>query len=73
MPSDVCVKSYSAMARSNGATEQEIAEAVAMSGLTRSASTILNGMLTDENQFKKDVDAIVRHVSTPPGKKSAAR
>jgi AhpD family alkylhydroperoxidase len=73
MPSDVCVKNYTAMARNNGATEQEIQEAIAMAGLTRSASTMLNGLLTDENQFKHDVDAVVRHVTAPPGKKAAAR
>jgi AhpD family alkylhydroperoxidase len=74
LPSAGCVKDYTAMARANGATDQEISEAVAMSGLTRSASTVLNGSLTDENQWRKDIDAIVKHVSQPaPGKKSAQR
>lgn len=74
LPSAGCVKDYTAMARANGATDQEINEAVAMSGLTRSASTVLNGSLTDETQWRKDVDAIVKHVSQPaPGKKSAQR
>jgi AhpD family alkylhydroperoxidase len=74
LPSAGCVKDYTAMARANGATDEEISEAVAMSGLTRSASTVLNGSLTDETQWRKDVDTIVKHVSQPvPGKKSAAR
>ncbi len=74
LPSASCVKDYTAMARANGATDREIEEAVAMSGLTRSASTVLNGSLTDEAQWRKDIDAIVKHVTQPAvGKKSASR
>jgi AhpD family alkylhydroperoxidase len=73
LPSAGCVKDYTAMARGSGATEQEIQEAVAMAGLTRSASTVLNGAMPDESQWRHDIDSIVRHVSAGPGKKSAAR
>jgi AhpD family alkylhydroperoxidase len=73
LPSAQCVKDYTAMARANGATEQELQEAVAMSGLTRSASTVLNGTMPDEVQWRKDIDAIVKHVTGGPGKKAAAR
>lgn len=71
MPSAVCVKDYTAMARANGATEQEIQEAVAMAGLTRSASTVLNGAMPDETKWRRDIDAIVKKVSG--GKKAASR
>ncbi|MFT3841891.1 MAG: carboxymuconolactone decarboxylase family protein [Myxococcaceae bacterium] len=74
LPSALCVRDYTAMARANGASDQEISEAVAMSGFTRSASTVLNGGLTDETQWRKDIDTIIKHVSQPaPGKKSAQR
>lgn len=71
LPSAVCVKDYTAMARANGATEQEIQEAVAMAGLTRSASTVLNGAMPDEAQWRRDINSIVKHVSG--GKKAASR
>jgi AhpD family alkylhydroperoxidase len=65
LPSDSCVKDYTAMARGNGATEQEIQEAVAMAGFTRSASTILNGSLTDEVAWRHQVDQVAKFVSKP--------
>lgn len=73
LPSAQCVKDYTSMARANGATEQEIQEAVAIAGFTREASTVLNGAMPDEAQWKKDVDAIVKFVSAPPAKRAAAR
>lgn len=63
-PSAACVKDYTAAARANGASEQEIQEAIALAGFTRSASTVLNGMQVDENQWKRDVNQIVKHVTT---------
>jgi AhpD family alkylhydroperoxidase len=65
LPSDSCVKDYTAIARGNGATEQEIQEAVAMAGYTRSASTVLNGSMTDEQTWRKQVDQVIKFVSTP--------
>lgn len=73
LPSASCVKDYTGMARANGATEQEIQEAVAMAGLTRSASTVLNGSMPDENAWRRDVDSIVKFVTTSAAKKTAAR
>jgi AhpD family alkylhydroperoxidase len=65
LPSDSCVKNYTAMARGNGATDQEIQEAVAMAGYTRSASTVLNGSLTDEASWRRQVDQVIKFVSKP--------
>ena len=39
--------------------DQEIGEALAMAGLTRHWSTFLNGTLTSESTFRKEVDQIV--------------
>jgi AhpD family alkylhydroperoxidase len=72
IPSATCVKDYTAAARANGASEQELQEAIAMSGFTRSASTVLNGSMTDEASWKRDVDQIVKYVSAP-GKRTAAK
>ena len=59
VPCEYCVYFHTEAARLNGATDEEIKEAVAMSGLTRMGSTILNGNQTDKAQFKRDVQRIV--------------
>lgn len=73
LPSVQCVKDYTMMARGNGATEQEIQEAVAIAGLVRSASTVLNGSMLDHAEWKRQIDTIVKHVSGAGAKKSASR
>ena len=62
IPCQYCVYFHTAAAQLYGATDQEIREAVAMSAITRDVSTVLNGNLTDEVQFRKDVDQIVVNV-----------
>jgi len=42
-----------------GANDTEIKEAIAMAAITRHWSTVLNGSLIDEDQFRKEVDQIV--------------
>jgi AhpD family alkylhydroperoxidase len=59
VPCKYCVYFHTAAARLNGATEQEIQEAVAMASMTRFWSTILNGTMQDELQVKREVDRIV--------------
>jgi AhpD family alkylhydroperoxidase len=59
VPCSYCVVAHTEAARLNGATDDEIREAVAMAGLTRQWSTWLNGTLQDEASFRKDVDQIV--------------
>lgn len=54
-----------------GRTDGEIAEAVAMAAFTRDMSTLLNGMQVDEVQFRKDVEHLVKNVTTK--KEHAAR
>lgn len=55
IPCHYCVWADTETAKANGATEGEIAEAVAMSALTRHWSTFLNGMQVDFEQFKKEM------------------
>jgi AhpD family alkylhydroperoxidase len=54
IPCRYCVWLDTKMAREKGATEAEIAEAVAMAGMTRNWSTVLNGMQVDFDTFKAE-------------------
>jgi hypothetical protein len=42
-----------------GATDGEIAEAIAMAAIVRHWSTFLNGLMVDETLFRRDVDQLV--------------
>lgn len=55
IPCSYCIWSDTQTAKQMGATEAEIGEAVAMAGLTRNTSTLLNGLQVDFNQFKKEM------------------
>ena len=59
VPCRFCVYFHTEAAKLNGASDQEIAEALAMAGLTRHWSTFLNGTMTSETTFRKEVDQIV--------------
>ena len=54
IPCRYCVWLDTKFAREMGATDQEIAEAVAQAGLTRHWSAILNGMQIDFETFKAE-------------------
>jgi AhpD family alkylhydroperoxidase len=54
IPCRYCVWLDTKFARDMGATDQEIAEAVAQAGLTRHWSAILNGMQIDFEAFKAE-------------------
>ena len=69
VPCRYCVIAHTELAKLNGATDGEIAEAVAMAAFTRDMSTLLNGMQVDETQFRKDVEHLVKNVT---GKKEHA-
>lgn len=59
IPCHYCVYFHTAAARLNGATDEEIAEAVAMAAIVRHWSTVLNGMQVDPAVFKQETDAIL--------------
>lgn len=59
IPCQYCVYFHTAAAKANGATDEELREAVAMSAIVRHWSTVLNGMQVDMNGFKKDVDDVL--------------
>ncbi len=55
IPCQYCIWSDTRAAREQGASDDEIAEAVAMSALTRHWSTFLNGMQIDFDTYKKEL------------------
>jgi AhpD family alkylhydroperoxidase len=59
IPCEYCIYFHTEAAKLNGATDEEVREAVAMAAVTRMASTILNGTQTDKAEFKKDTQRIV--------------
>jgi len=69
IPCDYCIEFHTAVARKNGATEQQIREAVGMAAMTRMASTVINGNQVDKVQFSKDLQ---RMAGDAPKKPAAA-
>jgi AhpD family alkylhydroperoxidase len=62
MPSDKLEYWGHLSCQANQATDQEQDEAVIMSALTRQWSTVLNGLMLDKDQFKKEVDKVMAYV-----------
>ena len=66
-----CALFHTEAAKLNGATDVEIAEASAVSGLTMLGSTFLNAQQVDYEQFRKETLEIVAYVkSHPPPEKA---
>jgi AhpD family alkylhydroperoxidase len=63
IPCHYCVYFHTAVAKANGATDEEVREAVAMAAITRHWSTVLNGMNVDYAAFKADMDAVLKHAA----------
>ena len=64
VPCRFCVIAHTEFAKLNGASDAEIKEAIGMASVTRNLSTMLNGMQVDETQFRKDVDRLVKNVTS---------
>jgi AhpD family alkylhydroperoxidase len=60
IPCAYCTYAHTKAATSEGATEAEVREAVAMAALTRHWSTFLNGAMIDEATFRKETDQAVK-------------
>lgn len=67
IPCNYCSYIDTEMAKLNGATTAEIQEAVAMAGMVRHWSTVLNGLMQDEKAFQKEVDGIFMHLQKRMG------
>ena len=59
IPCQYCIYFHTAAAKANGATDEEIREAVAMAAVARHWSTVLNGMQVDIAGFKRDTDTVL--------------
>lgn len=60
IPCSYCIYFHTAAAKANGATDEEIREAVAMAAIVRHWSTVLNGMQVDLAAFKQETDSVLR-------------
>jgi AhpD family alkylhydroperoxidase len=60
IPCQYCVYFHTAVAKANGATDEDIKEAVAMAAIVRHWSTVLNGMQVDLAGFKHETDTVLR-------------
>jgi AhpD family alkylhydroperoxidase len=60
IPCQYCVYFHTAAAKANGASEQEIREAVAMAAIVRHWSTVLQGMQVDVAAFRQETDTVLR-------------
>ncbi|WP_246680011.1 carboxymuconolactone decarboxylase family protein [Mesorhizobium sp. B2-4-1] len=58
IPCQYCVYFHTEAAKLNGATDEEIKEAVAMAAIVRHWSTMLNGSQVDLTAFKKQTDDV---------------
>jgi AhpD family alkylhydroperoxidase len=60
IPCQYCVYFHTAVAKANGATDEEVREAVAMAAIARHWSTVLNGMQVDLATFKRETDTVLK-------------
>ena len=60
IPCQYCIYFHTAAAKANGASDEEIREAVAMASIARHWSTVLNGMQVDLAAFKRETDTVLR-------------
>jgi AhpD family alkylhydroperoxidase len=76
IPCKFCIVADTEFAKLEGATVREMSEAIAMSGLVRHWSTILNGRQADKVAFKKEINRLVagarKHMAAAPAGKPAA-
>jgi AhpD family alkylhydroperoxidase len=65
IPCRYCTYFHTKAAVLNGAGERELKEAVLMAGLTRQWSAVLNGVQTDEAQFRVELGKVLDYVKRP--------
>lgn len=63
IPCQYCIYFHTAAARANGATDEEIKEAVAMAAVVRHWSTVLNGTQVDLTTFRRETDTVLNHAA----------
>jgi AhpD family alkylhydroperoxidase len=73
IPCKYCLVSDTEFAKLEGATDAEIAEAVAMGGLVRHWATLLEGTQFDEAAYKRDYDKIAKGLAKMKGSTASAK
>ncbi len=63
IPCDYCIYFHTASAKANGATVEEIQEAIAHGAQTRHWSMILQGNQIDYEEFKVEFDGMLKYMS----------
>jgi AhpD family alkylhydroperoxidase len=66
IPCRYCIYFHSKVAEGlDGASDRELTEAVVMASITRQWSTVLNGLQTDEAQFRAELGRVIDYVKKP--------
>jgi len=73
IPCHYCIYFHTESAKANGATDEEVREAIAMSALTRHWSTVLNGSQIDMESFKREYQAAMKFAGEQEEKAKAAK
>jgi AhpD family alkylhydroperoxidase len=60
IPCPYCIYFHTESAKADGASDEEIKEAIAMSAITRHWSTVLNGSQIDMDAFKKEYQGAMK-------------
>ena len=60
IPCDYCIYFHTAAAKAQGATDEQIKEAIAASSMVRKWSTVLQGSQYDQAEFRREVDALMK-------------
>lgn len=68
IPCQYCIYFHTAAAKLNGASDEEIREAVAMAAIVRHWSTVLNGMQVDLDGFRRETDSVLRLAAEKAGR-----
>jgi AhpD family alkylhydroperoxidase len=62
IPCRFCVSFHTESARMNGASDDELKEAIAVAALSRLWATVITGSLEDEPQFRREIDQLARQL-----------
>jgi AhpD family alkylhydroperoxidase len=72
IPCRYCIIADTEFAKLGGATDAEIAEAVAIGGMTRHWAALMTGLGVDEAAYRKDMDRIAKMVAVEAAKAAKA-
>lgn len=73
VPCQYCIYFDTQMSRVDGANDRERGEAILMAAITRKASTILNGSLQDDAEFRREADKMFSFAKAQTGKPPVAQ